>query len=113
MANVFAILAAIVLAVSAFLAVKNYQAYFNEDLVSPGIIQKREEIMDSMDVDDAVHLGRGSSDLMVQHSKAGDQVSSGRTADGADPGGVDIKSIRLLSEPCDGGLAVFNRRWER
>lgn len=43
MANVFAILAAIVLAVSAFLAVKNSQAYYNEDLVSPGIIQQRQE----------------------------------------------------------------------
>jgi peptidoglycan hydrolase CwlO-like protein len=44
MANVFAILAAIVLAVSAFLAVKNSQAYFNEDLVNPGIIQQRQEL---------------------------------------------------------------------
>lgn len=43
MANVFAILTAIVLAVSAFLALKNYQAYYNPDPVSPGIIQQREK----------------------------------------------------------------------
>jgi hypothetical protein len=43
MANVFAILTAIVLAVSAFLALKNYQAYYNPDPVAPGIIQQREK----------------------------------------------------------------------
>ena len=49
MANVFAILTAIVLAVSAFLAVKNYQAYFNPDPVAPGIIQQREKQEDVRD----------------------------------------------------------------
>jgi len=44
MANVFAILTAIVLAVSAFLAYKNYEAYSSDDLVSPGIIQQRTEL---------------------------------------------------------------------
>ncbi len=47
MANVFAILTAIVLAVSAFLAYKNYEAYSSDDPVAPGIIQQRQEQEDS------------------------------------------------------------------
>jgi len=43
MANIFAILTAIVLAVSAFLAYKNSEAYSSDDLVAPGIIQQREK----------------------------------------------------------------------